>query len=367
MRLEAALVQRPRAVADPPPAGEMAAHRRVGLEALHLLERRQPGVAVVETDDEAVRHQVGAEMVQERPAIGLPVERPADRVLDQPGAVVVGRDLPQFLDADRVGLRLGAFAQGEAGDRLLAERAAAALGEHGVGGAQFHAALVAAGGGAVLADAHVAGGDADHFPVLHQQFGGGEAGVDFHPQRLRLLAQPAHHVAERDDVVARVVHLRRGGQAEGPCRGQEQEPVFPRGREQRRALSPASRGTTRPARAARPPRPTGYARPPRRPFPPRRPTPRARAASGGWRRRGRRGRRPRSGRRTPWIPGGERVGHRLDSSIWGAGQPMRAAARCQTVPGASRGRAGVAPPRRNAETAAPACLCGFGRPPCLIA
>ena len=57
-RLQAALVQRPRAVADAPPALEMLAHLRMRLEALHLVERRQPGVAVVEADDEAVRDQI---------------------------------------------------------------------------------------------------------------------------------------------------------------------------------------------------------------------------------------------------------------------------------------------------------------------
>jgi hypothetical protein len=42
-------------------------------------------------------------------------------------------------------------------------------------------------GGAVLADAHVAGGDADDAPaVFLQHLGGGEAGIDFDAQRLGL-------------------------------------------------------------------------------------------------------------------------------------------------------------------------------------
>ena len=69
--------------------------------------------------------------------------------------------------------------------------------------------LVIGAGLAVAADAHVAGGDADDAAILLQQFGGGEAGIDFHPQRFRLRAQPAHHIAQRDDVIAAVMHLRR--------------------------------------------------------------------------------------------------------------------------------------------------------------
>ena len=89
-RLEAALVQRARAVADAPAALEMPAHRRMRLEALHLVERREPGIAVIEADDEAVGDQVVAEMVEERPAIGAAIERPADRVFDQARLVVRG-------------------------------------------------------------------------------------------------------------------------------------------------------------------------------------------------------------------------------------------------------------------------------------
>ena len=143
------------------------------------------------------------------------------RVLDQAGLVVGGGDFPQLLDADGIGLRVVAVAQVEAADQLLGQRAAAALGEQGVAGAQFHAALEVVGWLAVLADAHVAGGDADDAAVLLQEFGGGEAWVDFDAQRLGLLAEPAADIAKRDDVVAVVVHLRRRRQAERACCGQD--------------------------------------------------------------------------------------------------------------------------------------------------
>ena len=157
---------------------------------------------------------------------------------------------------------------------------------------------------AVLADAHVAGGDADDAAVLLQQFGGGEAGVDLDAQRLRLLAQPAADIAERDDVVAVVVHLRRRRQTERARRRQEQEAVVGGRRFQRRALvAPVGDQFVEGARlqagagqdvgadfaALFHQADRGI---------------RVRAASGGSRRRGRTGRRLRSPRRIPLPPVG---------------------------------------------------------------
>ncbi|MNM65561.1 hypothetical protein D3C81_770130 [compost metagenome] len=120
---------------------------------------------------------------------------------------MLGRvDLPQFLDADAVGLRILAFVQLETADQLAAEMAARAFGEHGVLRLQRHAAFECRTDAAVLFDAHVAGGHADHRAVVAvQHFGGGKAGEDRHFQRFRLLRQPAGDLAQADDVVAFVV------------------------------------------------------------------------------------------------------------------------------------------------------------------
>ena len=93
-RLEAALVERPRAVGDPSAALEKRADRRMRLEALELLERVQKRVLVVEPDYKSDGHLPVFQVVQKGAAIGRSVERPADRVDDQAGLVPVGRDLP---------------------------------------------------------------------------------------------------------------------------------------------------------------------------------------------------------------------------------------------------------------------------------
>ena len=211
-RLEAAFVERPRAVGNAPAALEDLADLRVGLETLEFLVGRQVRVAVVQPDHEAYCHLVVLEVIQEGAAIDVGGHGPADGVHGQSGLVHFGAHFPQFLDADAVGLRVGTVAQIEFGKQALGQRAAAAFREHRLAGVQLDAGLVVGAGLTVLLDTHVAGGDAlDRAVRVEKHFGGGEARVDLDAQRLGLLTQPAHHVAEADDEVALVVHLRRGG------------------------------------------------------------------------------------------------------------------------------------------------------------
>ena len=199
-------MMRARAVADALAAFEVLADRRVRLPALHLLERAQPRVAVVEADDEAERRPGCRRGGRGRRRRRSPVHRPAGGVHDEARLVPRRLDLPQLLDADAVALRIAAGIELEARDQLLAEVAARAFGEDRVLAVQLHAELEVVGRLAVLADAQVAGGDADdRAVVVVQHLGGGEAGEDLDAQRLGLLRQPAHDVAEADDVVAVVV------------------------------------------------------------------------------------------------------------------------------------------------------------------
>ena len=100
-------------------------------------------------------------------------------------------------------------AQVEALHQLLGQRSAAPLGEQRVASAQVHTAPEVAGGFAILADTHIAGGDADDAAMLLKQFGGGETGIDFDAQCLGLVTEPTHHIAQGDNVVTVIVDLRR--------------------------------------------------------------------------------------------------------------------------------------------------------------
>ena len=130
------------------------------------------------------------------------VERPAERVLDEAGLVLAGRQPPQLLEADAVFLRLALVEVVGLGE-LLGQRAARALGEQRVAAAQLHAAAEVGRGHAVPAEPHVAGGDAfDGAVRAGEDLGGGEAGIDVDAQRLGHGAEILGDVAERADEVA---------------------------------------------------------------------------------------------------------------------------------------------------------------------
>ena len=162
------------------------------LEALELLERREIGVLVVEVDDEAHGNEVLAIVIEERAAAGGIVERPAERMLDETRLVLFGRDLPQLLEADAELLRIAVAIEGKAGDELLGERAARALGNDRVLAPELHAAGEVLRGRAVAADTHVARRHADDAVVLVvEDFGGGKPRIDLDTGLGRLLAEPA--------------------------------------------------------------------------------------------------------------------------------------------------------------------------------
>src|SRR5580704_18706679 len=197
------------AVADALAARKRVADQRMGLEALEFLEWRQIRILVIEMNDEADGNQIIVEVIKERAAAGTVAERPAHRMLDQAAAMLLRRDLPQFLQADAELLRLPVLRQRETLDQNLGQAAARAFGEQSVFAAQFHAAGEACIVVPVLADAHVASGDAGDGTVLEQHFGGGKAGIDLDAERFGLFRQITAYVAERDDEIAVIAHQRR--------------------------------------------------------------------------------------------------------------------------------------------------------------
>jgi DNA polymerase len=197
------------------------------LVALELLEGVEVGILIAQADHQSHRDLVVFQVIEERAAIGVVVERPSRGVHDEPRHVLLGLHLPQLLQADAVDLRPAAFAQLEALLELAAEISAASLGEHRVLGVQLDARLVARGLLAVLADAHVARGHAAHAAVFGvEDFRGGEARIDLDARGLGLRAQPAADVAQARDVVAVILEARRAASTTGTWR----EPSFERKR-----------------------------------------------------------------------------------------------------------------------------------------
>ena len=150
------------------------------LEALELVEGREIRVRVAKPDDEADRDLIVFEMVEERAAIGVRIERPADGV-DDAARPVFGRiDPPQLLKADPVGLRVAVAAKVEVLQQRLRQGSAAAFGDDGLARDKLDAGRIGCGLLAVPANPHVAGGDAAHRAFLIvEDLRCGEARKDF--------------------------------------------------------------------------------------------------------------------------------------------------------------------------------------------
>ncbi|MNI01153.1 hypothetical protein D3C73_539850 [compost metagenome] len=135
--------------------------------------------------------------------------------------MVLGLYFPQFLDADTEFLDVTILRQLELLDQLLGKRAAHAFTDQRIFAQERHAAGVIRAGLAVLLDAHVAGRYADNVAcIVIKHFACGKARIDLDTEFLRLGRKPPTDIAERDDVLAVIVHQRRHGevrQADGAC------------------------------------------------------------------------------------------------------------------------------------------------------
>ena len=231
--MEPALVQGARAIADPPAALKKRANGGVGFKALELLERAQIGITVVKPDNKPDRNLPLFEVVEKRSAIGRGIERPTNRVDDKAGLVPRWRDLPQLFDADRIGLWVDPVAQMETLDKGLCQRPAATFGEQRFLRHQLDTGLIPLGRLASLANPHIAGSNPAHPAVaVIQHLSRSKTGIDLDPQLLGLLREPTAQIAEADDVITVIVHLRRRRQPERARLRQQQKAVLARRRRQ---------------------------------------------------------------------------------------------------------------------------------------
>ena len=221
-RLIAAFDHGARAAGDDLAAREQRLDRRVILELLECLEGLEARILVIQADDESDIHPIVVQVIKEAAAVGAAVERPPDRMLNEAGLHAPGRQLPQLLEAEAIGLRRLAGVELEAADQLLRGAAAAAFAEHGDLGVNFGSQREIRSRLAVLLDAHVADAHALHGAGLHRTG----------PRRPRIPANTStpsfsasapedrHQLSQRDDEVAVIGHLRRrDGQLDSACGG----------------------------------------------------------------------------------------------------------------------------------------------------
>ena len=112
-------------------------------------------------------------------------------------------NFPQLFEANPVDLRIAAHRQPIVCDELTAKVAASTFGKQHVFRVQLHPGLKMIAGLAVTTHAEVSGDDTAHRTfAIKKETRGCKAWVDLDPRSLGLLTQPAHHVAEADDIVA---------------------------------------------------------------------------------------------------------------------------------------------------------------------
>ncbi len=127
---------------------------------LKLRERREVRISIIKRDNKSQEYPVARRMVKKAAALRVTVQRPACRMYDQALFMPRRFDLPDFLDANAVMLRITVPAQVETPHQLLTQTAAHTFGENRVFAAQFITGLVAGLLLALFIDAHIAGRDA---------------------------------------------------------------------------------------------------------------------------------------------------------------------------------------------------------------
>src|SRR4051812_10907330 len=115
----------------------------------------------------------------EKPAAPRVRQRPALRVDYSARLMLVGRNVPQFLDTEPENLRAAFVPKPEQFRQALRQAPARAFGEEGVARVQLHSGLVVGAVTAIAGNTHVAGGDSLHRAVLvEEDLGCREAGED---------------------------------------------------------------------------------------------------------------------------------------------------------------------------------------------
>ena len=200
------------------------------LEPLELVERRQGRVLIVEMNDETDGNEPVAVVIQERAAGRAGGERPPERVLNEPRLELVGRNLPQLLQADSVFLRPARRIELVPGDRLFGQRSSCAFGEQDVLPLSSIPRVKLAFGWPSRPTPMSPVATPTTSPLSpNKKLGRRETRINLDAKAFRARPQPARERAKRTDKIAMVVHQPRHRpvrQFHSAGRGHEIEVVF---------------------------------------------------------------------------------------------------------------------------------------------
>ena len=174
-------------------------------------------------------------MVQKAAAVGVRVQGPAERVLDQTRFGPPRRQLPQFLEPQPIGLRRFAGVELKPCNQLFRDAAAATLGENRQFRVYFRSQREIRTTIAVFLNSHVADAyTSDRAAGIVQRLGCRKARKYIDPGLFGCLAEQRGQLSQREDEVAVIPHLRRGRQLEAATPGQVAEFIARRRDEGRR-------------------------------------------------------------------------------------------------------------------------------------
>src|SRR3546814_15575870 len=126
-------------------------------------------------------------MIEETAAVGVRVERPALRVDHAAWRMVFGVDVPEFLDAQPIDLRLAITVERELRLEHLGQMAAHPFGAEGVFRLEFKAGGIVRFTAAIARVAHVAGSQPfDRTILVIKAFGQGKVGDSFYANTFAL-------------------------------------------------------------------------------------------------------------------------------------------------------------------------------------
>ena len=192
-----------------------------GME-LHLLKQGvhvEPGLTVIEAHHQTDRHHIRLQRIHEASAEGIVGKRPAQCVNH---GIERSLGFPNFLDSECIYLRILRI------DVLpllvrLGQGPTASLRQRGDLRGDVRSRHVAGRLVPIPIQARGSGAHTDDSIALDQEFFGRVSHKNVDAQILGLLAQPAHYLAERGDIIALVVHRRGRG---NPYRPRAREHVY---------------------------------------------------------------------------------------------------------------------------------------------
>src|SRR5262249_14609509 len=199
----------------------------MGFEFLKFRMGIEPGVEIIQTDNEADRHTSLGHVVNKSAAELFVPQRPSHRVDDASASILLFGYIPHFFHTDREHLWIPVFVQVEPADQLLCQRASGTFSQNRDLRSNIDARLEVALRLAVLIDAFVAGSDTHYAIVFDQQIGSGKTGKEIHTALFNLLTEPPCEFIEGHNVIAVIPKWRRNDRKlKCPVLGQKQYVIF---------------------------------------------------------------------------------------------------------------------------------------------